>query len=361
MTLFDCPVTPDFEAFRACIRREKAPARVHYAELSIDGHVKETVARQFDLEAGLNPADPFFDLRRDVRVLGFLGYDLVRVHCPDSEFRVVNLESEGETEESRETGRKRGWVNEHAGPVQTWEDFERYPWPDPARINTAPLEWIEKNLPDGMAAYDLTMQVFEATTWLMGFESLAMRVYEDPEFVDALIEKIGSIYLGYTRLLCQCSRVGVIWGTDDLGFKSQTFLAPDWLREKILPWHRRAAELAHEEGKLYFLHSCGNVEAIFEDLIEHIGIDAKHSFEDVILPVTEAKRRYGARIGILGGMDVDFLCRSSEAEVRRRVRETLEVCQPGGGYALGSGNSLAAYIPVENCLAMLDEGRRFGR
>jgi len=41
------------------------------------------------------------------------------------------------------------------------------------------------------------------------------------------------------------------------------------------------------------------------------------------------------------------------------VRRTLAVCQPGGGYCLGTGNSVANYIPLDNYLAMLDEGRRW--
>jgi uroporphyrinogen decarboxylase len=41
------------------------------------------------------------------------------------------------------------------------------------------------------------------------------------------------------------------------------------------------------------------------------------------------------------------------------VRDTLSVCQPGGGYLLGTGNTVANYIPIENFLAMLDEGRKF--
>ena len=72
-----------------------------------------------------------------------------------------------------------------------------------------------------------------------------------------------------------------------------------------------------------------------------------------------AKKAFGDRIAILGGIDIDFLCRSDEQQVRRRVRETLEVCIPGGGYALGTGNTVANYVPVSNYLAMLDEGRRF--
>jgi uroporphyrinogen decarboxylase len=95
------------------------------------------------------------------------------------------------------------------------------------------------------------------------------------------------------------------------------------------------------------------------DLIDDVKIDAKHSFEDTIELVTDAKARYGDRIALLGGMDVDFLCRSDEPAIRRRVRRTLDVCLPGGGYCLGTGNSVANYIPLENYLVMLDEGRRY--
>lgn len=42
-----------------------------------------------------------------------------------------------------------------------------------------------------------------------------------------------------------------------------------------------------------------------------------------------------------------------------RVRETLEACMPGVGYCLGSGDSIANYVPADAYLAMLDEARRF--
>ena len=77
------------------------------------------------------------------------------------------------------------------------------------------------------------------------------------------------------------------------------------------------------------------------------------------MPVTEAKRRWGDRVAILGGVDVDFLCRHSPREVKERTKRILEVCSRGGGYALGSGNTIANYIPVENYLAMLEAGREF--
>jgi uroporphyrinogen decarboxylase len=121
------------------------------------------------------------------------------------------------------------------------------------------------------------------------------------------------------------------------------------------------AEFAHRAGHPYLLHACGNLTTIMPDLIDDVKIDARHSFEDTIETVVDAKRRYGDRIALLGGLDVDFMCRSDEAAIRQRVRDTLDVCLPGGGYCLGTGNSVANYIPLDNYLAMLDEGRRYSR
>jgi len=160
-------------------------------------------------------------------------------------------------------------------------------------------------------------------------------------------------------VLADCPRVAVLWGSDDLGFHSGTMMSPDFLRAKILPWHARCAKIAREKGKPYLLHSCGKLDEIMEDLIEEVGIDGKHSFEDTILPVTEAKKRYGTRISILGGIDMDFLCRAGEPAIRKRVQNTLSLCMDGGGYCLGTGNTVANYVPLDNYLAMLDEGRRY--
>ena len=152
----------------------------------------------------------------------------------------------------------------------------------------------------------------------------------------------------------------MVWGSDDMGFRSGTLIGPEDIRALVLPGHKALAQIAHDAGRLYLLHSCGNLEAIMEDLIEDVRIDAKHSFEDTILDVREAKALWGDRVCLLGGIDMDFICRADESAIRERVRDTLEVCMPGGGYCLGTGNTVANYVPVDNYLAMLDEGRRFG-
>jgi len=132
------------------------------------------------------------------------------------------------------------------------------------------------------------------------------------------------------------------------------------MREFVLSGHREQAAMAHAAGRPYILHSCGNLAAIMDDLTDDVKIDGKHSFEDTIEDVRQVKSTYGRKIALLGGIDVDFLCRSPESAIRRRVRETLAACLPGGGYCLGTGNSVTNYIPLDNYLAMIDEGRLYG-
>jgi uroporphyrinogen decarboxylase len=72
------------------------------------------------------------------------------------------------------------------------------------------------------------------------------------------------------------------------------------------------------------------------------------------LPVEEAYSLYGSRIAILGGIDVDFLCRSSPIEIKKRTDKLLDLTK-SGGYALGSGNSIPDYVPIENYLAMIND------
>jgi uroporphyrinogen decarboxylase len=354
---FSRPAVPDVAELLAVIRRERRPGRVHHIELFLDPEVKARLVERL----GLGGAARHGALQLEVRLHAALGYDVFRVPVIHKE--VFPLPELAARDTARQQSRgDRAWVEEHRGPIQGWEDFERYRWPRVADIDLGALEWMERHLPENMGCYDLTAHILEMLTFLLGYETLCYAIYDQPELIDAVLGKVGGFYVEYTRVLCEFRCVSLIWGSDDMGFRSSTMVSPQFLRDKILPWHRACAEVAHQRGRCYLLHACGNLEEIMEELIAAVGIDGKHSFEDAILPVGEAFRRYGGRVAILGGIDVDFLCRAGEAAIRRRVRETLEDCfRPRGGlgYCLGTGNTVANYIPLESYLAMLDEGRRF--
>lgn len=358
-SLFSIPVTPDWQEFIRCLKREHTPARVHIIELFLDGEVQQALSDRYGFLEGLDPADPYFDLKRQVAIQSALGYDYVRMGLEGMEMP-LNYDTTADTAALQRTS-GRQYVNEHRGPITSWEEFEKYPWPDPHTASTRALEWYEEHLPENMCIIGSGgfAHFAEYLTWLMGYETFCLALCEQRDLVAAISRRLVEMYEVVVDRILQFSRVKVLWGSDDLGFRNGLLMSPEDMREFVLPGHRRMAEKSHAAGRPYLFHSCGNLRLIMDDLIENVGIDGKHSFEDNIEDVRDAKRTYGRRIALLGGIDVDFLCRANADDVRRRVRDTLQVCMPGGGYCLGTGNSVTNYIPLDNYLAMLDEGRRY--
>jgi len=358
-TPFSAPINPDWQALLSCIQRKGTPYRVHNIELFLDHEVQDAISKRFGLGENLDPGDPFYDQKRLMILQRFLGYDYVRCGLEDMDMPLHRNAVADTAELQRADGRS--YVDEHQGPITTWAEFEAYPWPDPAKASTRALDWFENNLPEDMCVIGSGgfAHFAEYITWLMGYETLCMALYDQPELVQAISQRLIDMYRVAIQRLLQYERVKIIWGSDDMGFKTGTLISPRHLRQYVLPGHQLMAELSHQAGRPYLLHTCGNMTAIMPDLIDDVKIDARHSFEDVIETVIQAKQKYGDRIALLGGIDVDFLCRSSEEAIRARVRQTLDQCLPGGGYCLGTGNSVANYIPLDHYLAMLDEGRRY--
>jgi uroporphyrinogen decarboxylase len=329
-------------------------------ELFHDGEIAEAIVRKFDLLPRVRPDDPYYNQKRLIAVNRFVGFDYVVAGLVGLDFPLKSARAD-DTAALKHTG-GRYFAEEHAGPITNWEEFECYPWPDPTQADAArDLEWFSENLPDDLCLVGgLGAHFAELLTWMMGYETLCFALFDQRDLVAAIAARLRDFFRVWLRRVLEFDRVKMVWGSDDMGFKTGLMLSPADMREFVLAGHREQAARSHAAGRPYLLHACGNLSAIMDDLVTDVKIDAKHSFEDTIEDVREAKKTYGRRIALLGGVDVDFLCRSDEQAVRRRVRETLQACLPGGGYCLGTGNSVANYIPLDHYLAMVDEGRLYG-
>lgn len=347
----DIKPEPDFGRLLTALARRE-PDRVPFIELFIDEPVIEAVQ-----EAPLS-ADREQYWRQQVEVYWRLGFDCVPT-LADVSFPHRTV---GAADTAPLPMRERAWLDESRGSIETWDDFARYPWPEPKESDYLPLEWAARALPEGMKLVPRGPGgVLENVMWLMGYGPMSYALADQPDLVAAVFDRCGEILVQVFDTLAGHPAVGAVFLGDDMGFKTQTMISPAAMRQYVFPWQRRIAQVVHSHGKPLLLHACGNLETVMDDLIDTVGIDGKHSFEDVIMPITEAKRRWGDRVALLGGIDMDLLARGTPEQVRARTREVLEHCMPGGGFALGSGNTVANYVRLENYLAMLEEGWRLGR
>jgi uroporphyrinogen decarboxylase len=233
--------------------------------------------------------------------------------------------------------------------------FEQYAWPSPNTCRFLSEDEVAAILPGGMKLVTFAPDsgVFETAVALSGAENLGLMIHDDPPLAQALFTEIGSRLVAVIDRLAGHAYMGAVVVTDDWGYKTGSFFSPAMLRHYVFPWHARIVERIHCRGKPAILHSCGNPAQIMDDVIDVIRYDGRHSYEDGIIPVEDAYRRWGGRIATLGGLDMDFFCSARPEDVYRRARALLATARDRGGYALGTGNSVPDFLPRLNYLAML--------
>lgn len=251
------------------------------------------------------------------------------------------------------------------GPIQTREDFEKYPFDEIPGLfwaKTKPkLEAIRETLPEGMKAYGgCGYGVFESAQDLVGYESLCILQYIDPDLFRDLFIKIGDLYVQlWSRMVREYSDIFVFFRMgDDLGHRTSTMLEPDTIRNHILPQYKRIIDIVHGGGKKFLLHSCGKIFDVMPDILE-LGIDAKHSNEDQIAPFDEWIKRYNEKIGLFGGFDVNVLSLNDyQSTYDKVIKDGTYFRGIAKGYGLGSGNSIPEYVSVDAYQGMIDAVKR---
>jgi uroporphyrinogen decarboxylase len=328
---------PDFNNLLRVLRCE-VPDRPTLFEFFLN-------ARLYRLLAGAawsnDPAPPT-QWRGLVAAFRAAGYDYATVNGSPLRF------PGGEHDRAQTISLNQGFV------ITDRQSFDAYRWPDPDAFDYSPLRTIAPDLPRGMKLIVCGPGgVLENVISLVGYNNLCMLLVDDPELLTDIFAAVGSRLVRHYEKAAAHDAVGACISNDDWGFKTQTMLSVADMRKYVFPWHVKIVEAIHAAGKPAILHSCGEAREVMEDIVTVMRYDGKHSYEDVILPVEDAYDRWGGRIAILGGIDVDFIIRSPLDAVYERSRAMLARAASRGGYALGTGNSVPEYIADEKYFAMV--------
>jgi uroporphyrinogen decarboxylase len=329
--------SPNFAELATVLRRGQ-PARPTLFEFFLNGPLYTALAAK----AYTPRADGLDSARLVMWAFRQAGYDYFSYCPPQFDFRA------GEPQRAQTISLNDGMV------ISDRASFEAYAWVEPDACDYSSLAAIRQEIPAGMKIVLYGPGgVLENVIRLVGYDNLCFILADDPDLAQDIFDGVGSRLVRHYEIACRYDTVGAAISNDDWGFKTQPMLSPADLRRYVFPWHQRIVEAIHKAGVPAILHSCGNAAEIIDDVIDGMKYDGRHSYEDAIQPVEEAYEQYGSRIAVLGGMDLDFVVRSTPAAVYRRSREMLERSAGRGSYALGTGNSVPEYVPSENYAAMV--------
>jgi uroporphyrinogen-III decarboxylase len=140
--------------------------------------------------------------------------------------------------------------------------------------------------------------------------------------------------------------------------------SPRIYEEMFLPHLIRHVELIHSYPDTIYLYYDDGKMGLFIDFYVEAGVDALMTLTpppmgDIVPEIVKGK--YGRDVALMGGFDfVNELCWGSPGNIRKIVKERLEIFKPGGGYIMDGSNMAPYETPIENLRAFIDTGLEFG-
>jgi uroporphyrinogen decarboxylase len=241
-----------------------------------------------------------------------------------------------------------------------------YAWPDPkwqdvSRIRADALAW---NGQYAVLGGDWSPFWHDAID-LLGMENLNFKMYDDPAFVDAVLQHLVDYYAEVSQRIFDAAAdaLDVFFVGNDLGSQNGPLLSPAQFDRFMLPHLRRLIDLGHAYGLRVQLHCCGGFEPLISAMID-AGLDGLHAIQPCCrgMDLVTLKARYGHSILFNGAIDSQHVLIAGTPEsVRERTRDVLQIMAPGGGYVAGASHDyILEETPVENVVAMFDAVAEFG-
>jgi len=336
---------PNKEYLIQTLRRKKAPY-VPLIELGIHPIVKEKYLGK-----------KIVTLKDEVDFWHSAGYDYVKLQ-PGVDFNPGKVGSNERATFQEDGTLERKWATEGKGVITSIEDFEKYQFPDQNDFDYTRFEQVKNLLPEGMGVIGQYGDIFTMTWEMMGFETFSFALFENPDLIKALNNKLGDLVLSMFEYFAQSDVVDILWFSDDIAYTNALMMSPDVLHTYFFPWLKKIGDLAKAANKPLLYHTDGILWDVFDDIID-CGVDAIHPIEPKAMDIAEVKEKVGEKLCILGHVDVDLLSRGTEEEVRQKVRNNIEKAGYNGGYSVGSGNSVPEYVKYENYIAMIEETKNY--
>ena len=226
----------------------------------------------------------------------------------------------------------------------------QFPKPDEILIREKCAD-LEKQT-DLFRMYNIGFSLFERAWTLRSMAELLTDFLVNKDFVHELLNAITEYNLAVIDIAAQYD-IDCIFLGDDWGQQRGLIMGPSLWREFIKPYLCRMYERVKSYGIFVAQHSCGDVSAVFPDLID-LGLDIYNTFQPEVYDIGQMKSLYGKNITFYGGISTQrLLPTGTPDEVERETRKMLRQMGADGGYICAPTHAMPNDIPTGNVLAFL--------
>jgi uroporphyrinogen decarboxylase len=198
--------------------------------------------------------------------------------------------------------------------------------------------------------------IFETAWYLRGLEDFLVDLLDDEDYANALLDKAADFSLKAGLNMIDCG-VDMIWLGDDVATQRSMLMSMDTWRKYFRGRYAKIfdAYRAKKKDIVIAYHSCGNCEAILDDMAE-IGLDVINPIQPLAMDPYYIKKRYGRALTLFGAIDIQrLLPLGTVEEIRRTVREYKQALGENGGYILSPAHNIQADTSLERIQAFYDE------
>ena len=231
--------------------------------------------------------------------------------------------------------------------------LKSYTFPDP--LNPRCFADIPASLAaygDRYRVFNIGFSLYERAWTMRGMENLMIDFLDHPSFVNELLNTIADYNIAQVKEAVKYDIDAIYFG-DDWGQQHGLQMGPKTWRKFIYPVLKRMYGAVKEAGKAVFIHSCGDVDELFDDLVG-IGLNCFNPFQPEVMDVFSLLKQYHGRLTFHGGLSTQrTLPYGSVEDVRHAVAHLLDAGREGG-YIFAPAHAVEGDVPLKNMLAFID-------